>query len=456
MKKLYKECIKFLILLAVVIVLTPLLMDIIARSWNTELMTDISNIIRVIDPSGISIFITFVIGFYIGSAILLFLDRKKRMQTIILVAGVIVLFNYMTSNFTVGWNIIYIVLGAITGIYLGSGFKNLDKRGEFRNAASNVSKFSTVYAAISLIILYASPGVDNSNFIKDALVVLTFSFFFKLLMDYETKGPKVFILGPEQSGKTLFLAGCHKRIIDITEVSPNSSSDLIKLMKELHKGWPARTKDIKEYQFTHEIGALFPREVVLRTVDYPGIYLQDISNYMDNKENIDKIDDVEKKIRVMAAREVMEADILIFIIDASRHPEFEKMGLADKHGFEEMGIDYYLEIVTKLQNSGKNVKHYIAVTKSDLFKDEFLNYEEDYDGFRHFVENKFSGNVLIRNLVIGAYNTTFYPVFYYTKKIENPDPKDKKKYVHIPIRDTYENIHTYGFDKFMDQLMENE
>ena len=61
--------------------LTPLLMDIIARSWNTELMKDISNIIRVIDPSGISIFITFVIGFYIGSAILLFLDRKKRMQT---------------------------------------------------------------------------------------------------------------------------------------------------------------------------------------------------------------------------------------------------------------------------------------------------------------------------------------------------------------------------------------
>ena len=196
--------------------------------------------------------------------------------------------------------------------------------------------------------------------------------------------------------------------------------------------------------------------MVLRTVDYPGIYLRDISHYIDNTENVEKIDDVEKKIRVMAAREVKQADILIFIIDASKHPDFEKMGLADRHGFEEMGIDYYLEIVTKLHNIGKDVKHYMVITKSDLFKEEFPNYEEAYNEFRIFIENKFSGNMFVKNLLIGAYNTTFYPVFYYTKKIENPDPNDKKRYIYVPIRDTYGNIHTYGFDKFMDQLMEDE
>lgn len=455
MKKLYKEYVKFFFLFIIVVVLTPYLMDMLVRSWNTELMKIISNSISIIDPSG-SVFIIFVIGFYIGSALLLFLDRKKRMQTLVLVAGIVILSNYMASSFTVGSNIIYALLGIIVGIYLGSGFKNINKKGEFRNAASNVSKFSAIYAAISLIILYASPDVNNANFIKDALVVIIFSFFFMLLMDYEPKGPKIFILGPEQSGKTLFLAGCYKRVIDITDIPPNSSSDLIKLTKELHKGWPARTKDIKEYQFTYEIGKLFPREIILRTVDYPGIYLKDISDHMDNKEDIDNIDDVEKKIRVMAAREVSEADILIFIIDASRHPDFEKMGLAEKHGFEEMGVDYYLEIVSKLQNSGKDIKHYIVVTKSDLFKEEFPNYEEDYNGFKDFIKNKFSGNMLIMTLLISAYNTIFYPVFYYTKKIENPDPNDKKKYIYVPIRDTYDNIHTYGFDKFMDQLMENE
>jgi hypothetical protein len=120
-----------------------------------------------------------------------------------------------------------------------------------------------------------------------------------------------------------------------------------------------------------------------------------------------------------------------------------------------MGIDYYLEIVTKLHNSGKDVRHYMVVTKSDLFKEEFRNYEEDYNAFRTFIENKFSENMFVKNLLIGAYNTMFYPVFYYTKKMENTDVSDKKKYIYIPIRDPFGNMHTYGFDKFIDQLIED-
>jgi len=57
------------------------------------------------------------------------------------------------------------------------------------------------------MILYSSLDVDNSNFIKDALTMLIFSYFFGVLMNYDIKGPKIFILGPEQSGKTLFVAG---------------------------------------------------------------------------------------------------------------------------------------------------------------------------------------------------------------------------------------------------------
>jgi hypothetical protein len=121
-----------------------------------------------------------------------------------------------------------------------------------------------------------------------------------------------------------------------------------------------------------------------------------------------------------------------------------------------MGIDHYLRIVTELHNNGKYIKFYIIVTKSDLFKDEFPDYEKDYRGFKKFVENKFIDNIFIRDLSIGMSNVNFFPVFYYTKKIENPDKNDKKKYVYIPIRDPYGNAHTYGFDKFMDQLMENE
>lgn len=457
MKKSHREYIKFFALLIIVVVLTPYMMSIISRSWNTDLMKSISSTIRVIDTSGISIFITFVIGFYIGSAILLFLDRKKRMHALVMIAGVIILFDYMSKNFTVGWNVIYIGIGIFVGIFLGSGFKNIDKRGEFREAASNVGKFSTLYAALSLIILYSSDGagVNGSSFIKDAVVVIIFSFFFGMLMNYDMKGPKIFILGPEQSGKTLFVVGCYRRVLNVTRIPPDASHDLIELDKELHKGWPPRTKDPKIYQFTYESGKLFPKEITLKAVDYPGVYLRDISNYMDNKEKLEEIDNLEKKNRVMASREVMQSDILVFIIDAARHPEFEKMGLATQHGFEEMGIDYYLEIVTKLRNLGKNIEHYIVVTKSDLFIDEFVDYEKDPGEFRRFVRDKFSENTFVKNLLLTAQNKEFFPVFYYTKKIENPDKDDKKKYVHILIRDPFGNVHTYGFDKFVDQLMED-
>lgn len=455
MKKLHEEYVRFTILFVIVAGLTYYLMDIVSRSWNTQLMQGIGRTVRLVDPSGISLFITFIIGFYLGSFALLILDRKKRAQAIILLAGIVALVIYMMNNFAVGWNIIYTVIGAIAGIYLGSkdvGLKNINAKCEFRRAASNVSKFSVIYSGISLILVYSSPGADNSGFIKDALVVLAFAFFFMLLMDYEFKGPKIFILGPEKSGKTLFLAGCYKRVVDIAEIPTNRSVDLIDLMKELHKGWPTRTKDIKEYKFTYEVGKLFPRETVLSTFDYPGIYLADIAQHIGNKEDIEKIEDFAKKSRVQVARQVAGADILIFIIDTDRYPRFE-----------EMGIDHYLKIITQLRENGRNVKHYMVVTKSDIFKEDFPSFESDYEGFKKFIEEKFAENIFVRELLIGESNKKFYPVFYYTKKTENPeyDPLmpaigKNKRYVDVPIHDNYGNVYVYGFDKFMDQLMENE
>lgn len=449
-----QEYIKFFIFLAIVIILTPFLMDIIARSWKTEIMKGISDGIKTLDPSGTSVIITFVIGFYIGSSILLFIDRKKRVQAFVLLVGVGILLNYMLNNFAIGWNLIYIGLGCVIGIYLGGGFKKITKRSEFRRAATNVSTFSVVYASISLIIFYSSSNANNSSFIKDALVILIYSYFFGKLMGYEIKGPKIFILGPEQSGKTLFLAGCYKRVLDTTEISTKRSDALVDLIKELHKGWPKRTADILEYQFRYEIGRLFPREATLRSVDYPGVYLADILNYIDNKEDIKKIDKIGVKQRVIAAREVASADKLIFIIDCEKYPNFD-----------EMGIDYYIKIVTKLRENGKEIRPYIVFTKSDLFKDEYPNYENDYEGFKKFIANKFLENIFIRELLVEASNTTFYPVFYYTKKMENlvsyfrdkenDKENEQKKFSYVPIKDPFGNVHTYGFDVFMDQLMED-
>ena len=82
-------------------------------------------------------------------------------------------------------------------------------------------------------------------------------------------------------------------------------------------------------------------------------------------------------------------------------------------------------------------------SSSDLFREDFPNYEEDYYGFKRFIEDRFSQNMYFRQLINAASNVTFYPVFYYTKKVNGE---------YIPLRDENKNVYIFGFDKFMDSL----
>lgn len=432
-----KEHIKFLIFLTIAIILTSFLMDIISRSWHTELMKTISGAIKFIYPDGVSALINIAIGFYVGSLLLLFLDRYKRIQAIIISIGIFIITNYISKNFDVNWNILYIGLGALIGVVLGSNlgkdFKKIGRK-EFGNAARNVSMISIFYIIVAFLVIHII-SEDIGSFVIDAIVVLSFSYFFGEVMNYRTQGPKIFVLGPAASGKTLFLAGCYMRMLDIAEIPVRASNDLLDLTDELHKvTWPSRTGGISKYQFTFEVGKIFPRETTLRTIDYPGVYLEDILSYMYSKKDIKKMDDVEKKY-VMAAKEVINADKLIFIVDGAKYPRFE-----------DMGIIHYTKIVTRLHENGKYIKPYIVVTKSDLFKEEYPDFESNYDGFRKFIEEKFSQNIYIRQLLIESQSTTFYPVFYHTKKIDDE---------YIPLRDDNRNVYIFGFDKFMDSLVED-
>lgn len=432
--------------LTIVAILTPFLMDIIARSWKTDLMQEISGAIKTIDPSGISVIINIIIGFYIGSIILLFIDRYKRAQAVILSIGIFIIFVYMSINFGIVWNVLYIGLGILIGVFLGSSnSKKLGRKYEFERSAKSVSLASILYVSIIFIILYASES-DSSGFIKDSIIILTFSYFFGEVMNYRAKGPKIFVLGPQQSGKTVFLAGCYMKVLNTTEIPPRASNDLIDLTEELHKGtWPSRTGDIRNYEFTFEVGKIFPKETTLRTIDYPGVYLENILDYMymrtsilpsREKENKEKMDEKTRRY-LTAAQEVTKADKLIFIIDGAKYPNFT-----------EMGINYYVKIINKLHKNGKVIKPYIVITKSDLFTDEYPDFEKSYEGFKKFMEDKFSQNIFLRTLLVEtAVNATFYPVFYYTRKVEDS---------HIPMRDENKNVYIFGFEEFMKGLIIEE
>lgn len=62
-----KDYVKFLVIFGIVTILTPFLMDIIVRSWKTDLMKQLADGIKSIDPAGTSILFSIAVGFYIGS-----------------------------------------------------------------------------------------------------------------------------------------------------------------------------------------------------------------------------------------------------------------------------------------------------------------------------------------------------------------------------------------------------
>jgi hypothetical protein len=113
-----------------------------------------------------------------------------------------------------------------------------------------------------------------------------------------------------------------------------------------------------------------------------------------------------------------------------------------------MGITQYVKIFGKLQENGRNVKPYIVVTKSDFFTRDYPNYENDYEGFKEFIESRISNSIFIKELLNEA-SASIYPVFYYTKKVNGEEHE-----YYIPLRDENKNVYTYGFDKFMDDLIE--
>lgn len=435
--KLGREYKNFLIYLVVVIILTPFMMDLITRSWNTELMRSITAGIKTIDPNGVSILMSIVAGFYAGSILLLFADRYKKIQAVLLSIGMLVMFNYMTNKFNINWNIIFIGIGVLIGIVIGYGSKAEEK--EFGNATTSLSIFSILYIMISFLILYASPDQSGNSFIKDAIVMLAFAYFFGKLVGYVDPGPKIFVLGPASAGKTMFLVGCYLEALRVTEIPARASQDLRDAVDEFHEGsyaWLTRTGKIQEYQFTYEVGKLFPKKTVLRALDYPGVFLENISRYMYIKKDKAKMNETEKRY-ITVADEIIDADSLIFIIDGEKFPQFGNMGIA-----------YYIDILSKLNEHGKKIKPYIVFTKSDLLMTQYVDKggnKEDYEGFKKFIQEISSKNIYMVQLLNESSKASFYPVFYYTKK-EGTD--------YIPMRDDDKNVYIFGFDKFIDSLSE--
>ncbi len=458
------DTIWFCIYFGIMLALTSPVMNMISRSWNTESMRYLSDLLRSIDSGIISISISFTIGFFIGSTYLLFRDRYKKVQAFILSIGIILTFKYMFDNYAVNWNIISVLLGSITGVILGNGLKS-GRKNDHEQAAKNIVIISLGYLIISFLILNTSPNSDdNVSFILDAFTVLAFSVLLAKLLLYKGSGKNFFVLGPAKSGKTVFLIGCYINMIKLSQgrpIKPNKAltsaynelsstartkseiatqkneKDDIKRAEIYESTWISRTEDIVEYSFTYVIGKLFPKELIIKTVDFPGSHIVNIPDYMYSNEKITS----DNEAYVKTAKYVTDANKLILVIDGNQYPNFGE-------------LVQYIEVVSKLE-AHKNTEYYIIVTKSDVFLDEFrqeMEYDQyyrfgniDYDNFRKFITEKFSKNIKIKALLAEIYNAPIYPVFFETDIYQN---------TRIPMSDKDANLFIYGFNEFLTNLLE--
>lgn len=463
------EVSKFFIFLFLFIGLSIRLMNMISSSWNTKLMGSISASIRAIDSSGISMFIAFMIGFYAGSAILLWNDKKKKAQSLILFGGVISIFIYMVTYFNVGWNIIYIIAGIALSLILGGvrSINSLTYTPKSQNVVINVGIFSIVYLLTSLVILYVSTDLKITNFFIDAASIVLFAFIFGQLMSYEMKDSKIFILGPKRSGKTQFIIGCFLSIEQraTTPIVRNDTMiELVEKFKTPNKDtgiyeWTPRTTqtDMKEYYFTFESNLIFPKQTTMKLTDYPGSHLEHIPLGIDKilNPNNPEIDDKINKIKDInfdyvkeTAKNVLAADTLVFIIDSDRCPNFN-----------EMEIGNYDKIISRLIKQGKQFNALIVVTKCDIWQEEFKKSHEQ--SFRKYITEKFSKNKSVKQLKTKCSCEDFYPVYFYTTTVKDIITGatiingDTLKPERIPLFDDYGNPNNYGFNELMNVLTES-
>jgi hypothetical protein len=459
--------------------LTPSLVEILTRPWltNNILFQGIASVISFVDYSGISKIINLIVGFYLASLLFLVVDEKKRFQTFVLIIILIVfVFNVFTGKLfpNVQWSLTWIIAGFVVGLFASiddiKKEKNpirilLKNKKEFQKPAANLTFVSLSIIVVSFVayytVLFLNKGITpNNDFLKDLAIVIIFFIFFTKFMKYEIKNSSILVLGPKESGKSLFLAGAYLNALEVggnVKISP--SEKLIDLVDEMQKkGWVRRTSKFEEYSFNYRHGTLFPKDIQFDTCDYPGPYLTGLYEFMKshelpkgNSEDIDanlvniffSDEPTSKKIFETLESRVKGCDKLIFLIDGSKYPKFTDMGIKD-----------YLKILKFLNENHIHKDYYIVVTKCDLFFDAYADKEkldkviirnESYNDFKNFINDLFLENTSMKPLLMDTNCEFVFPVLYYTV-LEDGN--------HIPVRDRHSNIMPpFGYDPLLNYLV---
>ncbi len=376
-------------------------------------------------------FITFCFGAFYGITIIVaWFDWTKRRQTIlILVSSIIVIGAYMHI---VTLRPLIFFIGLLTGAYL-SHMTKTEKENyvEYKVSTIIIAVIASIIVWLTLLnYILGNSKTDTS--VLYFLLASAFSLVFYKFATYPEINCKLFILGPPQSGKTVFIGALYEKAYKLKRLIGVPSDYLLSIYKSLFDSkWLPANIDDKPCDFSYLHGHLFSKKIKI-DLDYSGerilLNIDDIIDLINKKVNKKDNPNIQpKNIIEKIADGIYNADRLIFLIDPKRIGISEKIANRPMHYIK----DCYLRIRKEIPDK----PYYLVITKSDTLFDGRKLSEENYDQFREdaiiFMNQKepFFGNME------HAADAVIPVCFCVTDK--KPEIKDNK-------------FNTFGFDKVLE------
>lgn len=414
----------------------------------------------------------FFFGLFTGFLLLMLVDRKKRVQGVLLLAAALVgsitlaQANFLIDN--IGAATVPSILGGVlAGLVLGGGRKFLNwdtvNKMEFRRATKGlyyVLLIVIVFAFLERHIQYPHVfrvtadgvtlrdtyeltfGVATDGLMSNLLVSGVFVVTLRQFVQYDAE-KTFFVLGPPGSGKSMFMVSCYLAARDKLGKGGDSApleptEELMSMVGGLDdnaRTWPVDATSAEteaELALTYAQGSVFPKNLRLESVDYAGEQLRRLPDAIEDL-GTSREEEHGMTTRRLAER-VQAADTLVFAIDVERFKNGDSMDASE-----------YFSI---LQQTSA-VKTMVVATKADLLADDFreqekLEFHRDYEQFKEFVNRELQTNEQVKALMTESTARTIYPVGVQTTENENGEV--------VPMVSDRGSLETHGYKEFLEAM----
>ncbi len=480
-----KKKIVFVVYVIIILVSAFFVSDVLVRGWEDGRLLKVIFQHAPFILLGISVNTVGAVlfGIYTGLLILLNIDPKKRWQGRFLAIGTIIAVVGMQTQGVFEISFVeaapWFVGGIIAGLIVGGGTKLIENQTaqalEFRRAATVLSYILTIVTlttfaeahltypslfevqyfprelSVSQWVLSLSPPPESVEVITESLytdIAATGVFLFTLrrFIKYDAE-MSFFIIGPSESGKTLFLIGAYLEALEsysgdnngLLTTPMNPTQDLMQMLDEFDQSreeWTVGATgagEVRDLGFRYVHGQVFPLNVYITALDYAGEHLPSIPDVL---SGVLEIDDYPNPAILRAlVQNVQQADTLVLMLDIERFVTTE----------QSLEISEYFDLLQAVDD--KDVV--LVATKSDLLAEEFIEETglqpvRHYDEFVDYVNNYLSENQQIEALITETGGTNILPVYYQTRVTETGE--------RVPMRDETNSVMIVGFNELLDKL----